>query len=114
ATITGSTTRLGRSSPSIAADTASTVAGAGSMPVVTVAGGTAPATASICAMTSSVETGSQAVTPRVFWAVTAVMALVPSTPHAANVLRSAWMPAPPPESLPAIVSAVRIQYNFAP
>ena len=30
-------------------------------------------------------------------------------PHAANVFRSAWRPAPPPESLPAIVSAVRIQ-----
>ena len=35
----------------------------------------------------------------------AVMALVPYTPSAANVFRSAWMPAPPPESLPAIVSA---------
>ena len=50
-----------------------------------------------------------AVTPSVFWAVTAVIADVPKTPCAANVLRSAWMPAPPPESLPAIVSAVRIQ-----
>ena len=33
---------------------------------------------------------------------------VPKTPCAANVFRSAWMPAPPLESLPAIVSAVRI------
>ena len=60
-------------------------------------------------MTSSVETASHAVTPRVFCAVTAVIALVPYTPCAANVFKSAWIPAPPPESLPAIVSAVGIQ-----
>ncbi|WP_460495120.1 hypothetical protein [Dactylosporangium cerinum] len=40
-----------------------------------------------------------------FWAVSAVMTLVPKTRCAANVFRSAWMPAPPPESDPAIVSA---------
>src|SRR5207247_5714024 len=33
------------------------------------------------------------------------MAVIPNTPSAENVLRSAWMPAPPPESEPAIVSA---------
>src|SRR3954471_5683075 len=32
----------------------------------------------------------------------AVMAVMPCTPAAANALRSAWMPAPPPESEPAI------------
>src|SRR5262247_3728403 len=36
------------------------------------------------------------------------MALVPYTPCAANVFRSAWMPAPAPESLPAMVSAIRM------
>jgi hypothetical protein len=36
--------------------------------------------------------------------VTAVIAVIPWTPHAANALRSAWMPAPPPESEPAIES----------
>ena len=41
----------------------------------------------------------------VFCAVSAVMALVPKTPSAAKVLRSAWMPAPPPESEPAMVRA---------
>jgi len=40
----------------------------------------------------------------VFWAVTAVIADVPKPPVASIVLRSAWMPAPPPESLPAIVN----------
>src|SRR3954464_285567 len=48
-----------------------------------------------------------AVTRTVFCAVTAVIALVPYTPSAANVFRSAWMPAPPPESLPAMVSTAR-------
>ena len=41
----------------------------------------------------------------VFCAVRAVMAEVPYTENAANVFRSAWIPAPPPESDPAIVSA---------
>ena len=34
------------------------------------------------------------------------MALVPKTPHAMNVFRSAWIPAPPPESDPATVSTL--------
>src|SRR2546425_4984292 len=46
-------------------------------------------------------------TVRVFWAVTQVMTEVPCTPTDANDFRSAWITAPPPESLPAIVSAVR-------
>jgi hypothetical protein len=41
----------------------------------------------------------------VSWTVIAVTAEVPNTPKAWKVLRSAWMPAPPPESLPAIVRA---------
>ena len=43
-----------------------------------------------------------AVTPTVFWAVIAVIAVMPWTPQAANAFRSAWMPAPPPESEPAM------------
>jgi hypothetical protein len=44
-------------------------------------------------------------TPRskMFCAVTAVVALAPWIPKAAKVLRSAWMPALPPESVPAMV-----------
>src|SRR5690606_22597687 len=38
-------------------------------------------------------------------AVSAAIADRPCTPWAANALRSAWMPAPPPESEPAMVSA---------
>ena len=42
-------------------------------------------------------------TPRVFCDVTAVTAVAPYTPIAAKVLRSAWIPAPPPLSLPAML-----------
>src|SRR6266545_740072 len=38
-----------------------------------------------------------------FCTVTAVIADMPCTPWARNVLRSAWIPAPPPESDPATV-----------
>ena len=44
-----------------------------------------------------------AVTPRVFCAVSAAIALRPWHPRAMKVFRSAWMPAPPPESDPAMV-----------
>src|SRR3954454_13074031 len=42
--------------------------------------------------------------PREFCAVTAATTCMPCTPSASIVLRSAWMPAPPPESDPATVS----------
>src|SRR5712692_2795661 len=60
-------------------------------------------TARICSPTTCAGTSATPVTPLVFCTVTDVIALVPHTPSAANVLRSAWMPAPPPESEPAIV-----------
>ena len=44
-------------------------------------------------------------TPRVFCAVTAVTTLAANAPVASIVFRSACIPAPPPESLPATVSA---------
>ena len=47
-------------------------------------------------------TGCTPVTPTVFCAVSAVIAVMPWTPQRANAFRSAWMPAPPPESEPAI------------
>jgi hypothetical protein len=40
----------------------------------------------------------------------AVMAVAPYTPRAENVLMSAWMPAPPDESEPAMERAMR--YSF--
>src|SRR5213076_717758 len=43
-------------------------------------------------------------TSTVFCTVMAVIAVIPCTPQRAKALRSAWMPAPPPESEPAIDS----------
>ena len=37
------------------------------------------------------------------WAVSATIALMPWQPSAANAFRSAWIPAPPPESEVAMV-----------
>ncbi len=108
AIITGSTTSHGISRSSTAAATASTMAALASMPVLAACAPMSATTASIWALTRSADSASNARTPSVFCAVTAVMALRPYTPCAANVLRSAWMPAPPLESLPAIVKAVRI------
>ena len=59
-------------------------------------------TASICAVIISGVISCTIVTPQVFCAVTAVITLMPNTPWAAKVFRSAWMPAPPLLSLPAI------------
>ena len=52
-------------------------------------------------------------TPTVFCAVIAVIAQTPWTPRAANAFRSACMPAPPPESEPAIVSATGVRSAIA-
>src|SRR3954464_8711972 len=49
-------------------------------------------------------TASTARTSTVFWTVMAVIAVMPWTPQRAKAFRSAWMPAPPPESEPAIDS----------
>jgi hypothetical protein len=51
-------------------------------------------------------TSCTAVTPVVFWAVKATIADIPCAPAAANAFRSAWIPAPPPLSEPAIVNAL--------
>ncbi len=55
-----------------------------------------PATARICSATVVGESSSKPDTPLVFCTVTAVIAVIPKTPSALNVFRSAWMPAPPP------------------
>ena len=42
-------------------------------------------------------------TPFVFWTVTAVTAVIEYTPRLVAVLMSAWIPAPPDESDPAMI-----------
>ena len=49
-----------------------------------------------------------------FCTVIAVIAVVPCTPAFANAFRSAWIPAPPPESLPAIESTTGTRRRVMP
>src|SRR5664279_1658249 len=113
AIITGSSTygaSAWRRSP---AATASMIARSASMPLFTAAGRRSVATASSCAVTSAGVIAVHAETPRVFCAVTAVTTVVPKTPKRWNVFRSAWMPAPPPESEPAMESAISMPNDAA-
>ena len=100
-------TPAGRSSS--AAATAAMVVASPSMPIFTASTPRSSATAATCARMTSAGTGEIARTSTVFCAVIAVMAVVPWTPAAANALRSAWIPAPPPESEPAMDSTTGIE-----
>ena len=72
------------------------------MPILTASTPMSSTTARTWATTASGGSGNTAVTAMVFCAVIAVIAVIPCTPQAANALRSAWIPAPPPESEPAM------------
>ena len=87
--------------------TARMMAAEDSMPVFAAPTGKSETTAAIWEDTSSGSISWTPVTATVFCAVTAVIAERPYTPCAAKVFRSAWMPAPPPESDPAMVRADR-------
>mmetsp|Transcript_3781 Transcript_3781/g.11360 ORF Transcript_3781/g.11360 Transcript_3781/m.11360 type:complete len:346 (+) Transcript_3781:1334-2371(+) len=76
------------------------------MPVFTASAPMSPTTASICSPTKPASTPLIELTPRVFWAVSAVIADIPKTPYEEQVFRSAWLPAPPPESDPEMHSTV--------
>src|SRR5712692_1244735 len=102
---TGSTTRLEMPESKTASATASMIAVEDSIPVLAASTPMSCTTARICAPTTRAGTSATPDTPRVFWTVTEVMALIPHTPRTAKVLRSAWIPAPPPESEPAMLSA---------
>ena len=79
-----------------------------SIPTLTASAPMSASTARTWARMIRGGTGWIALTPTVLCAVTAVIAVVPCTPQRANAFRSAWMPAPPPESEPAIASAVGV------
>ena len=51
-------------------------------------------------------------TPVVFWIVTAVIAVIAYEPKAVIVLISAWIPAPPDESDPAIINILDFGFNL--
>ena len=78
------------------------------MPVFTASGKISVNTQSSCSARNSGVDSRMSVTPVVFCAVSAVIALIAYTPWAVIVLMSACIPAPPLESLPAIVNAVFI------
>jgi hypothetical protein len=51
-------------------------------------------------------------TPVVFCVVTAVIAVIAYEPSAVTVLISAWIPAPPDESDPAIIKILDLGFNI--
>src|SRR3954471_8790992 len=105
ATITGSiTTGTPSSSSSSARATASTVSAVPSIPIFTASTPMSSATARTCSTMNAAGTVCTPVTPTVFCAVNAAIAVIPCTPQRAKAFRSAWIPAPPPESEPAIES----------
>ena len=73
-----------------------------SIPILTASTPMSVATCRTCSTIISGGVACTALTPIVFCAVSAVIAVIPWTPQRANAFRSAWMPAPPPESEPAI------------
>ena len=79
------------------------------MPTFTASGGISSNTARSCSSTTDAFTGSTRNTPQVFWTVIAVRALIPYRPNAPMVFKSAWIPAPPLQSDPAIVRTVFIR-----
>jgi hypothetical protein len=109
--MTGSTTSFSRPRAAITAATSSMMARFASMPVLRARIFMSSATASIWARTIEGSSACQAVTDTVFWAVMAVIAVVPWMPWAAKVRRSAWIPAPPPESEPAIERATFMVFS---
>ena len=70
-------------------------------------------TASSWASTKLAGSSWTAATPSVFCAVSATIALVPKQPAAANAFKSAWIPAPPPESEPAIVKQRGMDVSYS-
>jgi hypothetical protein len=105
AIMTGSSTTNAGRYVSSASATAWMTSALASMPSLTAPTVKSSKQASICARRKPTGGTCTALTPRVFCAVRAAMAESPCTRWAANALRSAWMPAPPPESEPAMVSA---------
>ena len=84
------------------------------MPIFTASGGISSQTAAICCSRNAAGTGHISRTPVVFCAVSAVMALMPKQPSMVMVFKSAWMPAPPLLSLPAMVRTGAMVIGAAP
>ena len=102
--MTGSSTTTGGRTRSSHAPTARMTSASASIPIFTASITMSSDTASSCARRKSTGGTCTARTPCVFCAVSAVSTAIPYPPFAAMDLRSAWMPAPPDGSLPAMLS----------
>ena len=105
---TGSHTTNGRSSFGMAprkSRMAAALSELPSAPILIAAGGRSSPSALSCALTVEAGTTWLSVSAVVFWAVTQVTTLAPCRPKSWKVRTSAWIPAPPPLSDPAIVQA---------
>ena len=107
AIITGSTT-IGPSNADKRSASVSMIGTENNIPNLTTLTLRSDKTASICAATTSAGTSCTAVTPLVFWAVTAVMTLALYARAAEIALMSACTPAPPPLSEPAMVRTIGV------
>src|SRR5438552_3837384 len=106
AIITGSRTTRALPCARRRSDTTPMIGAVESIPIFTASASKSESTESIWRPTNSGGRLKTPWTPTEFWAVTAVITLIPNTRNAEKVLRSAWMPAPPPESEPAMVRAL--------
>src|SRR4030095_9134968 len=104
--MTGSTTIGARSPAPSRSATAPMIGAVDSIPILIASAPKSLRTASSWRATNSGGRLWTPVTPTEFCAVTAVSTDMPNVRNAENVSRSAWIPAPPPESDPAIVSAL--------
>ena len=105
ATMTGSTTTFSAWWSRSAAATVSIWSSPTITPIFTAAGRMSVNTESICSRTTAGSTGAMSCTPVVFCAVMPATTHMPYTSFASIAFRSAAMPAPPDESVVAIVSA---------
>src|SRR2546421_4412755 len=74
------------------------------MPVLIASAPISSSTTSICWRMKAGGIGKTPNTPSVFCAVSAVTAVIAKAASIVTVLMSAWMPAPPPESEPAMIN----------
>lgn len=77
-----------------------------SIPILRASTCTSSSTACSWSLTRSAASTCTRRTPQVFWATMAVVTAMPYTPQAAKVFRSAWIPAPPLGSVPAMLSTL--------
>ena len=94
ATMTGSTMMFSALLRESESAITSTIGALDTMPIFTACGRISSNTTSICCSTNAGGTSCTPNTPKVFWAVSAVMAHSANRPWAAMVFTSAWMPAP--------------------